>query len=141
MRSLDSWLAEYSESHQNRTNQLLHKICVPAIFFSILGMLWVLPIQSINVAILVSLLILPFYIRLGVKALAIILPQLLISFAILYNISQFTSNSTIFTLSLAIFVVAWIGQFVGHKLEGKKPSFFKDLQFLLIGPLWIFKNK
>lgn len=141
MRSLDSWLAEYSESHQNQTNQLLHKVCVPAIFFSVLGMLWVLPVGSINVAILVSLLILPFYIRLGIKALAIILPQLLISFAILYNISQFTSNSTIFTLSLGIFIVAWIGQFVGHKIEGKKPSFFKDLQFLLIGPLWIFKNK
>ena len=38
---------------------------------------------------------------------------------------------------LAIFVVAWIGQFVGHAVEGRRPSFFKDLQFLLIGPLWL----
>ena len=39
--------------------------------------------------------------------------------------------------STAIFVVAWIGQFVGHKIEGKKPSFFEDLRFLLIGPLFV----
>jgi len=37
----------------------------------------------------------------------------------------------------AIFVIAWIGQFVGHAVEGRRPSFFKDLQFLLIGPLWL----
>jgi uncharacterized membrane protein YGL010W len=39
--------------------------------------------------------------------------------------------------SLVIFVAAWIGQFIGHAIEGKRPSFFKDLQFLLIGPLWL----
>jgi uncharacterized membrane protein YGL010W len=42
--------------------------------------------------------------------------------------------------SLAIFVGAWIGQFVGHRIEGRKPSFFKDLQFLLIGPLWLLAH-
>jgi uncharacterized membrane protein YGL010W len=35
------------------------------------------------------------------------------------------------------FVLAWIGQFIGHKIEGKKPSFFKDVAFLLIGPAWL----
>ncbi len=40
-------------------------------------------------------------------------------------------------LSVIVFVVAWIGQFYGHKVEGKKPSFFKDVQFLLIGPMWL----
>ena len=38
---------------------------------------------------------------------------------------------------MAIFVLAWIGQFIGHKIEGEKPSFFEDLQFLLIGPDWL----
>ena len=36
-----------------------------------------------------------------------------------------------------VFVLAWIGQFIGHLIEGKRPSFFKDLQFLLIGPAWL----
>ncbi len=39
--------------------------------------------------------------------------------------------------ALVVFVVAWIGQFIGHKIEGKKPSFLQDLQFLLIGPVWL----
>jgi uncharacterized membrane protein YGL010W len=43
----------------------------------------------------------------------------------------------LWAVSLIIFTGAWIGQFVGHKIEGKKPSFFKDLQFLLIGPAWL----
>ena len=34
-------------------------------------------------------------------------------------------------------MLAWIGQFIGHKIEGEKPSFFEDLQFLLIGPAWL----
>jgi uncharacterized membrane protein YGL010W len=42
--------------------------------------------------------------------------------------------------SLGLFSVAWIGQFYGHKVEGKKPSFFQDLQFLLIGPAWVVEN-
>jgi uncharacterized membrane protein YGL010W len=40
-------------------------------------------------------------------------------------------------ISILIFAVAWIGQFIGHNIEGKKPSFLKDLQFLLIGPMWL----
>ena len=41
---------------------------------------------------------------------------------------------------VALFVVGWIIQFVGHKIEGQKPSFFEDLQFLLIGPLWLLSD-
>src|SRR5262249_2722390 len=41
---------------------------------------------------------------------------------------------------VAVFVAAWIAQFVGHSIEGRKPSFFEDLQFLLIGPLWLLAD-
>ncbi len=54
-----------------------------------------------------------------------------------YYLGQFLP---LLTTSLAIFVIAWIGQFYGHKVEGKKPSFLKDLQFLLIGPAWVFEK-
>lgn len=140
MKTLDTWLSEYSESHQNHSNQIIHKICVPLIFFSLMGMLWTVQVGPINLAILVAVLLLPFYIRLGSKALAIILPQLLCAFTLLYFWQSAQSAKAILLSCIFIFVVAWIGQFIGHKLEGKKPSFFKDLQFLLIGPLWIFKN-
>jgi uncharacterized membrane protein YGL010W len=36
-----------------------------------------------------------------------------------------------------VFAVAWIGQFVGHGIEGRKPSFLEDVKFLLIGPAWL----
>jgi uncharacterized membrane protein YGL010W len=42
--------------------------------------------------------------------------------------------------SISVFIIAWTGQFYGHKIEGKKPSFLKDLQFLLIGPAWVIEN-
>ena len=51
-------------------------------------------------------------------------------------ISLFDKNQ-LFLIYISIFIIAWIGQFIGHKIEGKKPAFFKDLQFLLIGPLWL----
>ncbi len=44
---------------------------------------------------------------------------------------------TVLPLSIAVFVVSWIGQFIGHKIEGKKPSFLDDLRFLLVGPLFV----
>ncbi len=46
----------------------------------------------------------------------------------------------LWSVCAALFVLAWIGQFVGHAIEGKRPSFFKDVQFLLIGPLWLLAD-
>ena len=46
-------------------------------------------------------------------------------------------DPSIWKLSMLIFIFAWIGQFIGHKIEGQKPSFFEDIQFLLIGPAWL----
>jgi uncharacterized membrane protein YGL010W len=55
----------------------------------------------------------------------------------LINIIVRTLDTPLWVISLIIFFVAWIGQFYGHKVEGKKPSFLKDIQFLLIGPAWL----
>lgn len=143
MKSLEQWLGQYAESHQNRRNQIIHKICVPLIFFSVFGMLWDLQVQGIRVAWIVAILGMIFYVRLGVKASLLMIFQLAVSFAILNFWSE--HSGSVFLPNLGIFVVAWIGQFVGHNIEGKRPSFFVDLQFLLVGPLWvfsfIFKNK
>ncbi len=40
MKSVHQWLNEYGESHRNETNKMIHWICVPAIFFSITGLLY-----------------------------------------------------------------------------------------------------
>jgi uncharacterized membrane protein YGL010W len=58
-----------------------------------------------------------------------------------FTLIYFWSQSEYFLASnIVIFVLAWIGQFVGHKIEGQKPSFLEDVQFLLIGPLWVVKG-
>jgi uncharacterized membrane protein YGL010W len=142
---LHAWLDEYSSSHQNPTNILLHKICVPTIAFTVLGFLWSVPLpkfirQNVGqvfshfIPMLVIGPILAFYFRLSTKMAVTMAIIIFSAFALLAKMEQ--KNVRIFRLSLLIFVVAWIGQFIGHGIEGKKPSFVEDLQFLAIGPLW-----
>ena len=149
MKTLDQWFEEYGVSHQNKTNKLIHYFCVPAIFFSIVGLLMSIPtgfLQRIiplenpfieNWATVVLIPILFFYVRLSLGMAFKVM--LFAAICIIGNhfISQY---APLWMVSLIIFAVAWIGQFYGHKVEGQKPSFLKDLQFLLIGPAWVLDN-
>lgn len=142
---LHAWLDEYSISHQDPTNIIIHKICVPTIAFTFLGFLWSVPLpkfirQTVGSSlshIIPMLAIAPtlaFYFRLSTKMAGAMTAIVLLAIALLAKMQQ--SRIRIFRLSLVVFVLAWIGQFIGHHIEGKKPSFFEDLQFLAIGPLW-----
>lgn len=128
MKSVNQWFEEYGESHRNPVNKLVHWICVPLITFSVLGMLWAL--HPLAAALVVGL-ALAFYVVLSWQLALVMAAQSMIMLWILSLMPM------VFWPSLVIFVLAWIGQFIGHKVEGKKPSFFKDLQFLLIGPVWL----
>lgn len=129
-RQIDSLLAKYGESHLNHTNEVIHFICIPAIVFSFLGMIWALhPLAAVAVTV-VSLV---YYFRLSVP---FAIGMLLMSGIMLWILSVLP-QAQVLKVSLGVFVVAWIGQFIGHKIEGKKPSFFDDLRFLLIGPLFV----
>ncbi len=127
MKSVTEWFDEYSESHQNATNKAIHWVCVPAILFSIIG---ILAQFNAMLTALIIVLTLVFYARMDL-VLAVAMAALLFVMAWLILILPFGKG-----FYIGVFVVAWIGQFYGHKVEGKKPSFFKDLQFLLIGPVW-----
>jgi uncharacterized membrane protein YGL010W len=143
MRSVTDWLGEYAGSHQNPVNKLLHWICVPPIVLAVLGLLWSTPVPEafaevspwLNWATLAAAAALIYYLLLS-PALA---AGVLIAFIVLLLITQQLAHLPwpLWLTSVVIFGVAWIGQFVGHALEGQRPSFFKDLQFLLIGPLWL----
>lgn len=146
MKSVDQWLNEYGESHKNKTNKIIHWICIPLIVFSLVGLLWIIPTPEafnvspyLNWATIVLAAALLFYIRLSIPlfiGFVIISALMVLGNAALYEaLSQSWMAHLI--VSVAIFVIAWIGQFIGHNIEGKKPSFFKDLQFLLIGPAWL----
>lgn len=149
MKTLNQWFDEYAVSHQNKTNQLIHFVCVPAIFFSIVGMLMSIPAEFLtkiiglenalvtNWATFLLIFVLLFYLRLSIS---MFFKMLLFSIVCVYVNHYLGTVMPLFYTSLAIFIIAWIGQFYGHKIEGMKPSFFKDLQFLLIGPAWVIKK-
>lgn len=128
MKTLKVWLDEYSESHQNPVNKNIHWICVPVIYFCVFGILYALHPWAAYAALLLAL---AFYVPLSLPLAG---GMLVLSLAMLVLIRVIPN---LLWVSLALFVLAWIGQFYGHKVEGKKPSFFKDLQFLLVGPIWL----
>jgi len=146
MRSLQSWLDEYSVSHQDPTNKAIHWVCVPLIMLSALGMLWSIPRPAafasvspyLNWATLLIVFSLAYYFLLSVRLAA---GMLLVSLGMCLVLGWLMLLPwPLFWTSLAIFAAAWVGQFIGHKIEGRKPSFFKDLQFLLIGPIWLLAD-
>ncbi|MBL3656491.1 Mpo1 family 2-hydroxy fatty acid dioxygenase [Fulvivirga sediminis] len=147
MRKINQLLREYGESHQNPTNKRVHWVCVPLIFFSIVAIVWSIPsdaLQSlvnsqspwVNWASLVLLIVFIYYLTLSVPLALGMLAFSAVCLLASYALSQL-NFLPVWALALIIFIIAWIGQFYGHKVEGKKPSFFKDIQFLMIGPAWL----
>ncbi len=140
--TVHEWFDKYGESHQNPTNKTIHWICIPLIMFSLMGMLWTIPLPAsiqvhplINFGTFLILGALIFYLRLSIP---LALGMLFVGSAMLYGNYVLSQNTEkLFLISFAIFFLAWVGQFIGHKIEGKKPSFFEDLQFLLVGPMWL----
>lgn len=143
MRTLQQWLDEYGESHRNAVNEQLHRICVPLIVLSVAGFLWSLPVPQafetispwLNWATIVGALAIGYYMALS-------LPLALgatVVFAAMFALLRAGElrDVPLWQTCAIVFVIAWIGQFIGHAAEGKRPSFFKDVQFLLIGPIWL----
>ncbi|MFD0863567.1 DUF962 domain-containing protein [Sungkyunkwania multivorans] len=152
MRKIESLFNEYGESHQKRMNIIIHYICVPIIFFSLIGLLASIPVpEAITTAVpsvmapythwgsLLIIFGLLYYLRLSfVLFVSMIIYSALILFLI--HRIEVANFAPLWIIMLSIFVLAWIGQFIGHKHEGKKPSFIKDLQFLMIGPAWTLSH-
>ena len=144
MTTLQTLLEQYGESHQSDTNKLIHWLCVPAIMFSLIGLLCSLPFpvektMFLNWGAIFLSATMVYYFRLSIP---MFLGFIVIAFGLLwgnFTLSQrlATSGISAWQASLLIFAVAWIGQFIGHKIEGKKPSFIEDIQFLLVGPAWL----
>ncbi len=146
MRKIDLLLSEYGESHQNETNKAIHWICVPLIFFSVIGLIASIPAGPVQVllgegnpyanwATIALIFAIAYYVTLSIPLTVGMVLFAVVCLFLARIISE--TGIPLWAASLAIFVAAWIGQFYGHKVEGKKPSFLKDLQFLLIGPAWL----
>ncbi len=130
MRAVDQLLGEYSESHRNPVNKRIHWICVPLILFSTLGLLWwVHPYLSLG---LIAFSIV-WYLRLSVP---LALGMAVIT-GLMATVLWYTPRDVMLWVSAGVWIAAWITQFIGHEIEGKKPSFFRDIFFLLVGPMWL----
>ena len=144
-RNIHQWINDYGVSHQNKVNKKLHWICVPLIMFTLLGLLSMIKFEilswnsnfKVSLGHILIFLAAIFYLSLSFK---ISIGMIIISLFQILIIHYLEINMTLFNLAVlyvTVFIIAWIGQFIGHKIEGQKPSFFEDLQFLLIGPAWL----
>jgi uncharacterized membrane protein YGL010W len=143
MRTIDKLLNEYGESHQNSTNKMIHWICVPIIFWTVVALLWSIKLPfsiggiTANAAMFALALVIIYYTTLSISISIGMVFFSLACFAVSYFVEEKVLFFPLWAVALIAFVVAWVGQFYGHSVEGKKPSFLKDLQFLLIGPAWL----
>lgn len=145
MRQIDVLLDQYSSDHRNETNQLIHLICVPAIVWSVTALLWTIPVPGSwflpgAFSAFAMFLAWAYYWRLSRKLAMGLLVCFLLSGLLNRWIADTFGMGALLGTAIAVFVVAWIGQFIGHKVEGHRPSFLTDVVFLLIGPLWTLRK-
>jgi len=143
MRPVEQWLVEYGESHRNPSNKLLHWICVPIIVVSLVGLLWSLPTPALFARISPllnwgTLLLVASVVYYFCMSWSLALGMLVFVAFVVGAIAVLDRlPGALWRVCVVLFVIAWIGQFIGHHYEGKRPSFFKDIQFLMVGPLWL----
>jgi uncharacterized membrane protein YGL010W len=142
MRSAEEWFSSYGGDHQNPTNRSIHWVCVPAILWAVIAALWAIPVPAslsgpglwswVGMA-----LSLAFYFRLSARLGVAMLGLFLVLGALTQALYRALGPAVLLSLAVAVFVTAWVGQFIGHKYEGKRPSFLTDVSYLLVGPAWL----
>ncbi|MFZ4712537.1 MAG: DUF962 domain-containing protein [Bacteriovoracaceae bacterium] len=144
MRTFQQWMKEYAVSHCHPTNQLIHKVCVPLIMLTVVGFFWAIPTPSffqivpyLNWSTIFVFGCLIFYLSLNFMMFLGMFIQTTIMFWICVKLE---AMGILLPFCITVFVLSWVAQFYGHKIEGKKPSFLQDLAFLLIGPLWVLRS-
>ena len=138
--TLEQKLLHYAESHRNRRNVLIHCVCVPAIVFAVVGGLVAINPVVAGIALIAAVIYYAFIDPDRMVALRAAAAMAAVLAAMLALWTLVIPPSAILPLALGIFVIAWIGQFVGHHIEGRKPSFFDDLRYLLVGPLFVMQE-
>ncbi|MBA2674164.1 Mpo1-like protein [Ramlibacter sp.] len=132
-RRVDQLLAHYGESHRDPRNEGIHMVAIPLIMLSLVGLIYAAHPVAAHLFLAASMV---YYVRLG--SVPFLLAMALVSAIILGLV--YAMGERVLPVSAAIFVGAWIAQFVGHKMEGRKPSFFEDLQYLWVGPLFVLSR-
>lgn len=138
MATVETLFADYASYHQTKGNKFFHRLGIPMIMLSLIGMLTQVTLFDIgtvrmDAAMLLIALSCAYYFviewRLGMAMIAVSI------------VMYFVGAALPFFLNVALFVLGWIFQFIGHKVyEHKNPAFFRNFVHLLIGPLWILND-
>ncbi len=134
LRRVDQLLTHYGASHTKPTNELIHFVAIPLIMLSLVGMMFALHPAIAYLFMGASMV---YYVRLSV---VFLVAMALVATAMLGLIHLMDTAGVLLPTSVAVFVVAWIFQFIGHKIEDKKPSFIEDIQYLWVGPLFVLSK-
>jgi uncharacterized membrane protein YGL010W len=132
---LASHFADYAAFHQTPGNRECHMVGIPLIVFTLIAMLARVPLFAlggftVTLAELLIVAVTAYYLTMD-KALALVMLAASAAFAAAGRFMPFSA-------SLALFVLGWVLQFVGHYVyEKKSPAFFRNFTHLLVGPLWI----
>ena len=132
MSVLTRLLESYEKNHQNPINEAIHMIAIPLIMFSILGVTAAFDIFLEYILVGIAFL---YYLKLSKTAALLMLVWLLIYLGLVVLLRPY-----IIEISILLFAFGWILQFLGHFIEGKRPSFFEDLRYFLIGPLFVVQK-
>ncbi len=144
-RPVDRFLGNYAEDHRNATNQLIHWICVPVIVWTVVALLWLIPVPA-GIgrpglwAALALVAAMGFYLKLSRPLAFALLAFFAALLAFTWWLHALIGDTMLLWSAVAVFVLAWIAQFIGHRIEGKRPSFLTDLVYLLVGPLWLMSK-
>ena len=133
-RRIDVLLHHYGLSHVPPTNETIHMVAIPAIMLSLTGLIFALHPALALVFFGASMV---YYARLSWRFTGC---MLLASSVMLALVDALDAHGVLVPVSVLVFVVAWIFQFIGHRIEGKKPSFFEDVQYLWVGPLFVLSK-
>ena len=143
MKSAEEQLSTYKSVHLNPKNIRTHFVGVPLIIWSIFLLLNLIPVNffawddpaiSINAASAFAIGVLIYYFKLHAR-LAIGLTLFILP--VLYTSHLVTEVQGAVWIAIAVFVIGWVFQLIGHKYEKAKPAFVDDLNQLLIGPFFL----
>ena len=143
MRDIHQWFGSYAGDHRNRTNRAIHWVCVPTIMWAVIAALWTIPpilpqwFRPGLWAVVAMFAAFLFYHRLSRNlgyAMAVVF---IVSGAIAWALYGALGPRALLILAAALFAAAWIGQFIGHAIEGRRPAFLANVVQLLIGPAWL----
>lgn len=137
MRDIATYFADYAAYHRTRGNKLFHRIGIPLIVLSGLGMLARVgaPVGGLRIDASMLLIAVSMVVYLALEwRLALLMLAVSIAF-------YFAGAALPMWVNVALFVLGWIFQFIGHSVyEHRQPAFLKNGLHLLVGPLWILND-